>query len=520
MKQLSGTDDLFLNLERGHQYTHVAGLAIYDPSTAPDGKVRFKDILRFFESRLEASPVFRRRLVTVPFDLDRPYWIEDPDIDVEFHVRHVALPKPGDWRQLCIQVARIHSRPLDRSRPLWEAYVIEGLDNIPGLPPGSFAFYVKFHHCAVDGEAGTEILKAIHTLTPDDFSEAEPARTRYRDREPTAIELYSRALANGAQRVPKLARFSIETAVRAAALGAGTVTDLPRLLQAAELPKAAEVAAKLRKPPATRFAGKVSAHRVVEVVGLPLAAMKRIRQQVEGATINDLFLATVGGALHQYLASKGELPDQTMTCMVPMTLRGADKGQDAGNQITMAIMPLHTELADPLDRLQAVRRGAGKAKAMAGAVGMETAAKLLDLLPVAAAEFAARRLVIPQMSIVVSNVRGPDVPLFMAGARLVNFAPISIVLDGLGLNVTAFSYHGTMWICAVACRDMMPDPAFFADCLRHGFRQLVDAANAQEAGEQGATASDQRPPRARRAKTSRVPAKGRRAARMRRTSDA
>ena len=164
MKQLSGTDSLFLRMERGNQYMHVAGLGIYDPSTAPDGKVRFKDVLRFFESRLDALPVFRRRLVRVPLRLDRPYWIEDPHIDVEFHVRHIALPAPGDWRQLCIQVARIHARPLDRSKPLWEAYVIEGLDNIEGLPTGSFALYIKFHHCAVDGEAGTEILKAIHSL--------------------------------------------------------------------------------------------------------------------------------------------------------------------------------------------------------------------------------------------------------------------------------------------------------------------------------------------------------------------
>ena len=171
MRQLSGTDSLFLRLERGNQYMHVAGLGIYDPSTAPDGKVRFKDVLRFFEARLDSLPLFRRRLVTVPLGLDRPYWIEDPDIDIEFHVRHIALPHPGDWRQLCIQVARIHSRPLDRSKPLWEAYVIEGLDNIPGLPSGSFALYLKIHHCAVDGEAGTELIRAIHSTLADDFSE-------------------------------------------------------------------------------------------------------------------------------------------------------------------------------------------------------------------------------------------------------------------------------------------------------------------------------------------------------------
>jgi WS/DGAT/MGAT family acyltransferase len=476
MKQLSGTDNLFLQLERGNQHLHVAGLGIYDPSTAPDGRVRFKDVLRFFESRLDASPVFRRRLVTVPFDLDRPYWIEDADIDVEFHVRHIALPHPGDWRQLCIQVARIHSRPLDRSKPLWEAYVIEQLNNIPGLPPGSFALYIKFHHSAVDGEAGTQILRAIHAMAADELGSSATPTTRYRDREPSAVELYSRALAHNVQKVPKLARFSVETATRLAGLGAGTIGDIPRLLEAAEMPKVAQLVARLRKPPATRFAGKVSAHRVVEVVGLPLATMKSMRAHLGDATINDLFMTTVGGALHEYLSAKGELPDQTLTAMVPMSFRGADKSADVGNQIGMAVMPLHTEIADPIDRLHAIRRGAAKAKAMAGAVGRDLAAKIFDLLPGAASELVTRQLVLPQMSIVASNVRGPDVPMFMAGARLVNFAPISIALDGLGLNVTAFSYNGTMWVCAVACRDMVPDPAFFADCLRNAFHSLEHAA--------------------------------------------
>jgi WS/DGAT/MGAT family acyltransferase len=482
MRQLSGTDNLFLRLERGNQYMHVAGLGIYDPSTAPGGKVRFKDVLRFFESRFDALPVFRRRLVTVPFALDRPYWIEDPDIDVEFHVRHIALPRPGDWRQLCIQVARIHSRPLDRTKPLWEAYVIEGLDNIPGLPPGSFALYIKFHHCAVDGEAGTEIMRAIHTDMAEDFS--EPVRgTRYRDRVPSAVELYSRALAHGAGRVPKFTRFSMQTATRLAALGAGSLNDLPRLLEAAELPSAAAVAAKLRKPPATRFQGNVSAHRVVDVLGLPLASMKSIRARLGDVTINDLFLTTVGGALHEYLAAKGELPEQTLTCMVPMSFRGADKTADVGNQIGMAIAPLHTEIKDPIDRLHAIRRAAAKAKAMAGVLGRDVAARLFDVLPSAAGEFVTRRLVLPQMSIVVSNVRGPDVPWFMAGARLVNFAPVSIAFDGIGLNVTGFSYHGTLWVCFVSCRDMMPDPAFFSDCLRNAFHSLERAA-LQEDGPQ------------------------------------
>ena len=177
MKLLSGMDSLFLHMEQGNQYMHVAGLGIYDPSTAPGGKVRFKQILDFFARRLDSAKVFRRRLVVAPLGLDRPYWIDEGDIDTEYHVRHTALPQPGDWRQLMIQVARIHSRPLDRSRPLWEAYVIEGLDHIPGIAKGSFALYVKFHHAGVDGEAGAEIIKVIHSLSAEFSEEPSPTAT-------------------------------------------------------------------------------------------------------------------------------------------------------------------------------------------------------------------------------------------------------------------------------------------------------------------------------------------------------
>jgi WS/DGAT/MGAT family acyltransferase len=502
-------DGVFLRLERGNQYLHVAGLGIYDPSTAPGGFVRFKDILQFFESRLDAAPVFRRRLVTVPFDLDRPYWIEDEHVDVEFHVRHVALPAPGDWRQLCIQVARIHSRPLDRSKPLWEAYVIEGLDNIEGLPKGSFAFYTKFHHAAIDGESGTEVLKAIHSSSPDDAGDPVAGRARFRDREPPAVELYARALLNGAQRIPRAARFTVQTATRLAGLGAGYMGQLSQLLQEAGVPSVETVRSKVRRPPTTRFSGKVSAHRVVELVALPLADLKAIRGSIEGTTVNDIFLATVGGALNKYLGAKGELPDRTMTAQVPMTLRGKEKGEDVGNQIGVAVMPIHSEIADPLERLAAIGAGAGKAKALVSAVGKDLTKHVYDLLPAAASELFTTKVMLPTMNVVVSNVRGPDFPMYLAGARMVAFAPVSIALNGLGLNVTGFSYAGTMWVCAVSCRDMMPDPQFFATCLREAFGELVAAAQAKR--------NEATPQRAKRPRkgTSRKPAKRRRAAAQR-----
>ena len=472
MKQLSGLDNVFLQLERGNQHMHVAGLAIYDPSTAPEGRVRFRDVLRFFEARFDTSPIFRRRLVTVPIAADRPYWVEDADIDVEFHVRHIALPQPGDWRQLCIQVARIHSRPLDRSKPLWEAYVIEGLDNIAGLPRGSFALYVKFHHCALDGEAGTEIIKAIHSLSPDVAEATGAVARRVRDRNPSALELYSRAVANNFSRLPRLARLATESAGRFAKLGRSA---LPAASRPGDGRPSPDLMALVRRAPVTRFSGRVSAHRVVESVGLPLSAMRAVRAAAEGATLNDVFLATVGGALNLYLGSKNELPAQSMTAMVPMTLRGANKGEDAGNQIGLVVMQLHTEIADPVARLRAIRAGAGKAKALSEDLGKDLAKQVFDVMPTFAATALTRNLMVPQMNVVVSNVRGPDVPLYMAGARLVSFSPISIAIDGLGLNVTAFSYDGVMWLCTVACREMLPDPAFFAECLQRSFQALVDA---------------------------------------------
>ena len=483
MKQLSGADSMFLQFEHGNNFMHVASLAIYDQSTAPGGGVRFKDILKFFASRLEQFPQFRRRLVTVPLSLDRPYWIEDPSFDVEFHVRHIALPQPGDWRQLCIQVARIHSRPLDRSKPLWEAYVIEGLHNIPGVPKGSFALYSKMHHAIIDGESGTELLKALHSISPEpiDFDAMDEQQRFHADREPTTLELYSRAVMHNVERVPELAKFSVGTTRRLASLGLGKVGQLVsdgalslqkmRGLLSGDLGSLFAI-----MPPQTRFSGDVSAHRVFEAVGLPLSEFREVRNHVADVTINDMFLAIVGGALRRYLKSKRELPEASMAAMVPMTLRGTQKGGDVGNQVGFTVMSVCTDIEDPVERLLAIRDGAKTSKRVTDAIGKELARDMLEFVPNLVSQTLSKYLTPPRIGLIVSNVRGPDVPLYMAGARLVNYAPISIATSGMGLNVTGFSYAGTMWICAVSCRAMLPDPAFFATCLRESFEDLKKAA--------------------------------------------
>ena len=176
MKQLTGLDASFLYAETPNAPMHISGLSIYDQSTAPGGKVRFKEIIRNTNNRLMGLPVMTRKLAFVPYNLGRPYWVEDPDFDMEYHVRHIALPKPGDWRQLCILTARIHSQPLRRDKPMWEIYVIEGLNNIKGYPSGCFALLMKVHHCAMDGATGTQFMNIVHDITPEtrDVGEAPP----------------------------------------------------------------------------------------------------------------------------------------------------------------------------------------------------------------------------------------------------------------------------------------------------------------------------------------------------------
>jgi WS/DGAT/MGAT family acyltransferase len=490
MKHLSGLDNLFLAVEHGNQLMQVAALGIYDPSTAPGGELRFTSVLAFFESRMKQTKIFRRRLVEAPWGLDRPYWIDDTDVDVEYHVRHIALPQPGDWRQLMIQVARLHSRSLDKSKPLWEAYIIEGLDHVPGIAPGSFALYIKFHHAAVDGQGGVEIIRAIHSLSPTLDPEEDEDVSQVAivaDRNPTTVELCARAVSHRACQLLDGARLIADLGKRAAAAGIGLVASgkamdisrkvIARRLGVAEM--AAEMTASfseiLHVRPHTRFDGKISAHRVVDVAGLSLADCNRIRQQVEGVTINDIFMATAGGALRKYLELKGELPAASLNAMMPISTRSGHTAGDEGNQVAMAAVPLATDIADPLQRLLAVRRATGRGKSISAALGKDLPARLIEVLPAMVVEHVARLVLVPLVNVTISNVHGPDEALYMAGAKLQMFTPISIAIDGVGLNLTGLSYNGTLWVCFVSCRKMLPDPGVFVKCLTESFNELLAA---------------------------------------------
>ncbi len=465
MQQLSGMDAMFVHQESTRTPMHITSVLIYDPATAPQKPIRFKEILQAFEYNLHKTPVFRRKLVAVPWNLDNPYWIEDSTFDLEYHVRHVALPKPGDWRQFCILMARLHARGLDMSRPLWEAYVIEGLGSIPNLPDGAFAIMLKIHHSAIDGVSGAEIINVIHTSEP--VMPSPPESDNWQgEPEPSGFNLARVGYLGNMMRPVKLA------------------TLLTRLVRQQLSERDTGPGAHLNSRARTRFNGKVGAHRVCDGVRLDLAEVKAIKNAIGGVTLNDVVVAIIGGALREYLLEKEELPLESLGAAAPISVRGKDEMESGGNLISAMTLSLRTDIADPIERVQAVNEAAIKAKAYSNALGARTISNLVNNLSTPIGALGARAISAATMleelpvsaHTVVSNVPGPQQDLFMCGARLHSFQGIGPLLDNMGLFHVVFSISGGLSITFVSCRDMLLDPQRYRECLQNSFDQLKAAA--------------------------------------------
>ena len=473
MQQLQGMDSSFVALESPNSPMHIGNLLIYNPETAPGGFVRFKDILQFFESRMQLSKTMRQRLVRVPFDLDYPYWIEDPNFDLEFHVRHVALPKPGDWRQLCIQTARIHARPMDLTRPPWEFTVVEGLENVPGVPPGCFAFVTKVHHAAIDGMSGIDLMEALHTLAPNTPPPNEPD-TWKPEKIPGPVELLGKSYVNSIINPFRQAQVAAQAIPGVASAIKGLITRDFKLTSD-------------YVPPRTRFNTTISPHRVVEGRQFPLKDVKAIRALQPEAKVNDVAIAIIGGALNKYLTAKDDLPKSTMTAMAPISVRSTDEKGDMGNQVSAMIAPLGSHLADPAERLNYVFDATKNSKAMTNAIGARTMTEVSKVNPLLymalGAQLFSRVSVAHSFAMpfntIVTNVPGPPIPIYSTGARLESMALSLLCLtDGLGLGHVVQSYVDKAIISFTACRDIMPDPDFYSECLQESFDDLLAAAKA------------------------------------------
>lgn len=476
MRQLQGMDSSFVALETRNSPMHIGSILIYNPATAPGGFVRFKDILNFFESRMQLSRTIRQRLVRVPFDLDHPYWIEDPDFDLEYHVRHIALPKPGDWRQLCIQAARIFARPLDLERPPWEFTVVEGLDNVPGVAKGSFAMVTKVHHAAIDGMSGIDLMEAMHTLNPDDPPPSTPDKWKP-EKVPNPVELLGKSYFNAVTNPLK----QLEVAAKAAPGLAKAIKGLA----AKEFSVSRDMVA-----PKTRFNRVISSHRVVEGRSFKLADIKTIRLLEDGAKVNDVFLAIVGGAMRKYLLSKQDLPKATLTAMAPISVRSKNEKGDMGNQVAAMIAPLGTHIEDPAERLAYVHSKTVNSKAMTDAMGARNMTEMSKVSPALFMALGAQlftrlgladRGVGPPFSTVVTNVPGPPIPIYSTGARLESMMGLLCLNDGLGLGHVVQSYCDEATISFTACRELLPDPEFYIECIEGSFNELLAAAKAHAA---------------------------------------
>ncbi|QLL09883.1 WS/DGAT/MGAT family O-acyltransferase [Mycobacterium vicinigordonae] len=478
MQQLSWSDDMMLRAEGPATPLQIQMLLIYDPSTALGGKVTFKGILEELDARLHLADVFRRRLTELPGGLHMPYWVDDPNFDLEYHVRHIGLPQPGDWRQLCIQVARLHARQVDLRRPPWEITVIEGLNAVPGVPKGSFALALKLHHCAVDGMASVQMIAALHDLAADSPRPPGPDRPWRPAPLPSASELLSRTAVNAVLHPVRAGRVVASSAPQLVRVLAG----MPGKLVGGLLKSVSDGRpANTLFPPKTRFNQAVSPHRVFEARFHDLADVKRIKASVPGATVNDVALAYVGGALRQYLAGHGELPDESLVAACPISLRDAGDTSGKGNMLFGRLQALGTDIADPLRRLAVIAESTARSRSEEEHATRTQVLELVATLPTVLLGVTAKAASVLPFSgptvanTTVTNVPGPTEPIYFRGARLLRAAGLGPLIGGLNLCHVVASYNGTLCISATADRDALPDPAKYAECMDGAFTELLAA---------------------------------------------
>jgi len=468
ISQLSAQDSQFLYVQGGDVLTHVMSINLYDPSTAPGGAVRFKDIVCHVASRCHTSPVFRRKLYRLPLDLDHPYWIEDADLDVEAHISHVRLPKPGDWRQFCILAARHFARPMNMGRPLWDICVVEGLDRIPGVAPGSYALLQRFHHSAIDGASGSYALIALCDKDAHGTPAVQPGVAAVElGVVPAPVTVVARALTSNLTSPVKMLNALMKLS--------------PALVAAAKKRLAAPAGQGRRGVPVTRFNERVSPHRTFGAVAVPLPELGKIRRLVDGATINDVVLAVCSGALRQYLLQHDDLPRQTLVAVAPINAR-VRSGADAvpGNNISAMTVELGTDIADPVLRLQAIRDYTRDAKESKAGLGARVMTDLTRHIPGATLAGVARlvtneRIARNQANLIITNVPGPQFPLYMNGARLTQQFGMGPVTHGLGLFIAAISYDGSISFCVTADRQLVPDVDTVCRCIEGSLEELRHA---------------------------------------------
>jgi WS/DGAT/MGAT family acyltransferase len=480
MKQLSGLDAAFLHMETPSQFGHVSGLSIYARPDRPDYDP-YTAWRTQIEQRLHLLEPLRRRLVEVPLGLDHPFWVEDPNFDLDFHVRHNAIPPPGSDEQLAALVARIIGRPLDRSRPLWLSYVIEGLAG------DRFAVLTTVHHATVDGASGIELLTLMLDQDPDAKPVSRPAEPWHPEPVPTDLQVLNQA-----------ARKLIRKPGRAILLTARTARELGAAIRSPAIVSAADqVRRSLRgpvgtvlnlgrhrederdrppalpslRPPSTPFNRPITAHRRFAFGSSSLDTVKQIKTAL-GATVNDVVMAVCAGGVRTWLEMHDALPDEPLVAMVPVSIRTGEETDKWTNRVSMLITTLPTDEKDPIERVRKVHEAMATSKDLFSALPAERLTDFAQFPPPAvfarAMRLSARLRVGERLlpaNLIISNVPGARTPLYAAGARMLHYYPVSTITEGQGLNITVQSYLDVLDFGLVSCRELVPDLAVLLQAI-------------------------------------------------------
>jgi diacylglycerol O-acyltransferase / wax synthase len=460
VQRLGPQDASFLYLETPNVHQHVGGLAILDPSTRPDGELKLEHLVEVISSRLHLAPRFRQKVVFPPLSTARPVWVDDADFDLDFHFRRAALPSPGGRRELVDYVQRVISRPLDRTKPLWETYLIEGMEG------GMTAILTKVHHAMVDGLSAIDLATVVfdfapepRILTPEAWTpEPEPSRaTLLRD----AI---SEQLRNPVGTVVETTQRALSAPTRMLRQAATTVQGLRDVLVEGIAPPS----------PLNR---RVGPNRRFAMMEAPVSSFKEVKNAL-GGTVNDVVLATVAGGLHRLFRYRREpTRDRVLRAMVPVSVRTEDEKSALGNRVSSWFVDLPIGPMGAKKRLSLIRETTQNLKESKQAVGAEFLMNIGMWAPPTihgmAARLAARGRFI---NLVVSNVPGPQVPLYIAGARLVAQYPIMPIAENMGLSIACTSLAGTMAFGLTADWDTLPDIEYLAAAMDESLAELLKAA--------------------------------------------
>ena len=460
---LSVLDSSFLYLERPNVHMHVAGVAILDPATRPGGTLRADDIASLVEARIHLVPRFRQKALFPPFGLGRPMWADDDDFDIDFHVRRAALPSPGGRRELADFVQRVHSRPLDRSKPLWEMYVIEGLED------GYEAILVKSHHAMIDGVSGIDIATVLVDFAP------EPQEIRPQpwmpDPEPTPRQVLLEAMRDQVTHPVRSVTDGVARAVRAPQEAWEQARHV--------LGGIGELVSRGQAPPGP-FNAPIGPNRRFSMAEFPLEDAKGVKDSL-GGTVNDVVLATVAGALRRLLESRGERVARgaSLRALVPVSTRDDTQRMALGNQVSMFFVDLPIGIADPVRRLRRISAVTKELKSSQQAVAATTLIGSAQWAPPTLHALAARLVARQRLAnLIVSNVPGPQVPLYVHGAQLVAAYPVMPLGPALALAAAVTSLGGTMAFGFTGDWDAVPDIERLADGLLDSIDELKKAAGA------------------------------------------